>query len=65
MCMCIKYIKNSNYNNLFFIFLFYNTLTAILDGKAWPKKATFSQLEGFLDKTTLNFHSVNKINNFV
>ena len=42
--MYIKYMKNNNYNNLFliFIFLFYKSLTAKLDGNAFVKKFSIS-----------------------
>ena len=33
--------------------------------KLYPKKKSFFQLEIFVDKTTFNFHSYNKVNDFV
>ena len=58
-------IYNSN-KNLFFIFVFYNTLTTRVDGNILAKKILpfFFQSERFVDKTTFNFHSTNKINGF-
>ena len=48
VCMYIKYIKNSSYKNLFFSFLFHNSLTVKLDGNAFAKEKTlFSLLEIF------------------
>ena len=53
-------IKNNSYKNCFFIFNFYITLTAKLDGNPLTKKNIF-----FVDnKTTFNFHLLNKINDF-
>ena len=57
-------IKNNSYENLFFIFLFYNTLTAKLDGNDLAEK-TAMFLESFVDKTTFNFHLFHEINDFV
>ena len=58
---CIKittymYIKYNNYKILFFIFLFYNTLTTKFDGNALARKTKpfFFRLENFVDKTTLH-----------
>ena len=70
---CIKFttyinnfLKKNSYNNLFFNFLLYDTLTDKLYGNALAKKnAIFFQLEIFVDKTTFNFHSFNKVNDFV
>ena len=36
--MYTKYLKNNTYKHLFFIFLFYNTLLAKLDGNMLAKK---------------------------
>ena len=53
-------IKNNSYKNCFFIFNFYITLTAKLDGNPLTKKIIF-----FVDnKTTFSFHLLNKINDF-
>ena len=54
---CHMYKKNS-YKNLFFIFLFYNSLTAKQTRwKRFGKKKNniFFQLETFVDKTINNF----------
>ena len=62
--MYIKYIKNNRYKNLFFIF-FYNTLQKLYGNiSAKDKKnVTFFRIRiFFVDKTTFNFHSSNKIN---
>ena len=58
--------KNSN-KNLFFIFLLYipkqkNSMETL---KPKKKIAIFLHLEIFVDKTTFNFHSFNKTNDFV
>ena len=56
-----------SYENLFFILLLYYTLTET----PWKhfiqkrKAAIFFHLEFFVDKTTLNFYSFNKVNCFV
>ena len=55
---CYMYKKKNSYKNLFFIFLFYNSLTA--KQTRWKrikkkKKAIFFQLETFVDKTINNF----------
>ena len=64
--MYIQYIKSDSYKSLFFIFVFYNSLIAKLDGNTLAKKnAIFLRLTFFVDKTAFNFHSFNKINDFV
>ena len=66
--MYLKYIKNNSYKNLFFIFLLYNTLTVKLHGNASAKRKKlgyFFQLGILVDKTTFNFHSFNKVRDFV
>ena len=64
--MYIKYIKNNRYKDLFFILILFNTLAAKLNGNASAKKKkkSFLQLKTFVDKTTLNFHPCNKVNDF-
>ena len=63
--MYIKYIKNNRYKDLFFILILFNTLAAKLNGNALAKKKkSFLQLKTFVDKTTLNFHPCNKVNDF-
>ena len=49
-------IKYNSYKILFFIFLFYNTLTTKFDGNALARKTKpfFFRLENFVDKTTLH-----------
>ena len=66
--MYIEYIKNSSYENLFFIFLLYISLLFflfffLLDGNALVKKKLqyFFRLEIFVDKTTFDFYSFNKV----
>ena len=56
-----------SYENLFFILLLYYTLTET-PWKHFIRKgrvAIFFQLENFVDKTTFNFHSFNKVNDSV
>ena len=48
--MYIKYIRTNSYENLFFIFPLYNTLTAKLEGNASARKMKL------VDKATFNFH---------
>ena len=66
--MHIKFIQNNRYKDLFFILLLFNTLAAKLNGNALATKKkskySFLQLELFADKTTLNFHTCNKVNYF-
>ena len=52
--MYSKYIKTNSYRDLFFIFLFYSSLKAKLDGKTLEKKIP-SQLQSLFDKATFNF----------
>ena len=63
MQLYIEYIKNINYENLFFTFLFYNSKTMKLDENALFKKVF--PIINFVDKIIFNFHSFNKINDFV
>ena len=56
--------KKKSYKNLFFLLFLYYTLTE----KCFIQKrkvAIFFQLEIFVDKTTCNFHSFKKVNDFV
>ena len=58
--------KNGN-KNLFFIFLLYIPKQKNSMETPQPKRkiAIFLHLEIFVDKTTFNFHSFNKVNDFV
>ena len=56
----------SNIKINFFIYIFYSTLTAKIDGNAFvKKKLPFCYLlESFVDKITFNLNSFKKINDF-
>ena len=62
--MYIKCIKNNNYKNPSFIFLFYSSLTAKLEA-LWQKKKPFIPIRKFAGETIFSFHSLNKTNDFV
>ena len=63
----IKHINSNRHKTIFFIFLFYNTLTAKLDGKAFFKNiiAIYFQLKRFSNFQFPFLHSFFKTNDFV
>ena len=63
----IKHINSNRHRTIFFIFLFCNTLTAKLDGKAFFKNiiAIYFQLKRFSNFQFPFLHSFYKTNDFV
>ena len=63
----VKHINSNRHKTIFFIFLFCNTLTAKLDGKAFFKNiiAIFFQLKRFSNFQFPFLHSFYKTNDFV
>ena len=63
----IKHINSNRHKTIFFIFLFCNTLTAKLDGKAFFKNiiAIYFQLKRFSNFQFPFLHSFFKKNDFV
>ena len=62
----LKWISKATMFKLAY-FLFYYTLPATLDTNAMARKISciFFPIRKFINKTSLNFHSFNKVNDFV